>query len=78
MTHLSDSQLRTLEHALLEEDLITPARPDEIGWQHSGRFDDAGAWRTVERFGNSDSPAMAACHNAGNYESMLPDEEDPS
>lgn len=24
MTHLSDSQLRTLEHALLEEDLITP------------------------------------------------------
>lgn len=64
----------------VEEDLITPppARPDEIGFQHSGRFDDAGAWRTVERFGNSDSPAMAARRHAGDYETMLPDEEDSS
>ncbi|WP_044478693.1 TraR/DksA C4-type zinc finger protein [Paenibacillus antibioticophila] len=75
-----EAEVQGLISRIVEEDLITPppARPDEIGWQHSGRFDDAGAWRTVERFGNSDSPAMAARRNAGNYESMLPDEEDPS
>lgn len=62
----------------VEEELITPppARADEIGWEHSGRFDDAGAWRMVERFGNSDSPAMAAKRDAENYRTMLPDDEE--
>jgi DnaK suppressor protein len=56
----------------VEEEVITqpPAGAGEGRQENSGRFDDAGAWETVEDFGNSNSPAMSAKRDVTNYEDV--------
>jgi len=56
----------------VEEEVMTapPAGAGENRQEHSGRFDDAGAWESVEEFGSSNSPAMAAKREAADYEDM--------
>lgn len=61
----------------VEEEVMTlpPKGAGEHRQQNAGRFDDADAWHTVEEFGNSDSPAMAAKRDAKDYNSLTLDEE---
>ncbi|WP_433946666.1 TraR/DksA C4-type zinc finger protein [Paenibacillus sp. SN-8-1] len=61
----------------VEEEVMTlpPKGAGEHRQQNAGRFDDADAWHTVEQFGNSDSPAMAAKRDAKDYNSLSTDEE---
>lgn len=61
----------------VEEELVTP--PPRGAGEHrqrgAGKFDDADAWSTLEKFGNSDSPAMAAKRNATDYDNLTADED---
>lgn len=61
----------------VEEDVMTtpPKGAGEHRQRDTGAFDDAGAWRSLEEYGNSDSPAMAAKRNAPDYHSLSTDEE---
>ncbi|WP_068617610.1 TraR/DksA C4-type zinc finger protein [Paenibacillus tuaregi] len=61
----------------IEEQVMTlpPKGAGEHRQQDAGRFDDADAWHTVQEYGNSDSPAMAAKRNVKDYNSMSTDEE---
>ncbi|MNH82953.1 General stress protein 16O [compost metagenome] len=61
----------------VEEEVMTlpPKGAGEHRQHNAGRFDDADAWHTVEQFGNSDSPAMAAKRDAKDYNSLASDEE---
>ncbi|USB31608.1 TraR/DksA C4-type zinc finger protein [Paenibacillus sp. YPG26] len=61
----------------VEEQVMTlpPKGAGEHRQQNAGRFDDADAWHTVEEFGNSDSPAMAAKRDAKDYNSLTVDED---
>ncbi|MEF2967196.1 TraR/DksA C4-type zinc finger protein [Paenibacillus sp. M1] len=61
----------------VEEQVITPPPKGsgERRQRDAGRFDDANAWRTVEGYGNSDSPATASKRNAKNYDSLAPGED---
>ncbi|GGA48044.1 conjugal transfer protein TraR [Paenibacillus physcomitrellae] len=59
----------------IEEEVMTlpPTGAGEHRQQNAGRFDDASAWKTVESYGNSDSPAMSAKRNVESYEDMASD-----
>lgn len=61
----------------VEEQVMTlpPKGAGEHRQHNAGRFDDAGAWHTVEEYGNSDSPAMAAKRDATDYNSLTSDED---
>ncbi|MCA1292088.1 TraR/DksA C4-type zinc finger protein [Paenibacillus sp. alder61] len=61
----------------VEEDVMTtpPKGAGEHRQRDAGAFDDAGAWRSLEEYGNSDSPAMAAKRNAPDYNSLSMDED---
>lgn len=66
-----------LDYRPVEEELITPppAGAGESRQRSAGKFDDADAWHTLEKFGNSDSPAMAAKRNATDYDNLTADED---
>ncbi|WP_410768674.1 TraR/DksA C4-type zinc finger protein [Fontibacillus sp. BL9] len=61
----------------VEENLITspPKGAGENRQRDAGKFDDASAWHSLEQYGNSDSPAMAAKRNAIDYDSLTVDED---
>lgn len=61
----------------VEEDIITlpPKGAGENRQHNAGRFDDADAWHSVEEYGNSDSPAMAAKRNVPDYNSLTTEDE---
>lgn len=63
------------ERRAIEEEVMTlpPKGAGEYRQQDAGRFDDADAWHTVEEYGNSDSPAMAAKRNVDNYDEIAAD-----
>lgn len=56
----------------IEEEVMTapPSGAGEGRQERSGKFDDAGAWETVENYGNSDSPAMSTKRDVSNYEDV--------
>lgn len=61
----------------IEEDVITPP-PKGAGenrQRDAGNFDDAEAWHTLEKYGNSDSPAMAAKRNPTDYDSLTVEDD---
>ncbi|MDO7905702.1 TraR/DksA C4-type zinc finger protein [Paenibacillus sp. JX-17] len=53
----------------VEEEVMTlpPKGAGEVRQQHVGRFDDADAWETVEEYGTSNTPAMAAKRDVKDY-----------
>lgn len=54
----------------VEEDIITtpPTGAGEGRQRVDGRFDDADAWESVEEYGNSNTPAMAAKRDVSSYD----------
>ncbi|AEI44186.1 TraR/DksA C4-type zinc finger protein [Paenibacillus mucilaginosus] len=62
----------------VEEEVMTrpPAGAGEGRQAASGRFDDADAWESVESYGNSDSPAMAAARDVSSYDQLSSDKLD--
>ena len=61
----------------VEEDVMTtpPKGAGEHRQRDTEAFDDAGAWRSLEEYGNSDSPAMAAKRNATDYNTLSTDDD---
>ncbi|WP_138493746.1 conjugal transfer protein TraR [Paenibacillus pinistramenti] len=59
----------------VEEEVMTlpPSGAGQHRQQDAGRFDDASAWKTLESYGNSDSPAMSAKRNVKSYNDMASD-----
>ncbi|MFD1774933.1 TraR/DksA C4-type zinc finger protein [Paenibacillus rhizophilus] len=56
----------------VEEQAMTrpPSGAGEGRQKHTGRFDDAQAWDSVEDYGTSNSPAMAAKRDVSDYDDM--------
>ena len=52
---------------LISHENIPFAGAGEGRQEHSGRFDDAGAWETVEDYGSSNTPAMSSKRDVTNY-----------
>ncbi|MDF2963415.1 MAG: transcriptional regulator, TraR/DksA family [Paenibacillus sp.] len=62
----------------VEEDVMTPppGGAGENRQKHAGRFDDADAWKTVEGYGTSNSPAMEAEREVTGYSGISSDKLD--
>ncbi|PZE20850.1 TraR/DksA C4-type zinc finger protein [Paenibacillus xerothermodurans] len=62
----------------VEEQVMTqpPSGAGEGRQTHAGRFDDADAWSTVESYGTSNTPAMAADRDVTDYDAMSSDKVD--
>ncbi|MCZ8521087.1 MULTISPECIES: TraR/DksA C4-type zinc finger protein [Paenibacillus] len=62
----------------VEEEVMTrpPSGAGENRQRAAGHFDDADAWETVESYGNSDSPAMAAKREVTSYDQLSQDKLD--
>lgn len=65
------------EHRPVEEEVMTkpPTGAGENRQRNSGHFDEADAWRTLEKYGNSDSPAISAKRDISSYNNMTVDEK---
>lgn len=48
-----------------------PKGAGEVRQRNAGRFDDAGAWDAVEKYGTSNSPATAAKRDVTDYDENM-------
>ncbi|URJ45822.1 TraR/DksA C4-type zinc finger protein [Paenibacillus polymyxa] len=57
----------------VEEQVMTPPPKGagEVRQRNAGRFDDAGAWDAVEKYGTSNSPATAAKRDVTDYDENM-------
>ncbi|MGZ0040896.1 TraR/DksA C4-type zinc finger protein [Paenibacillus ottowii] len=57
----------------IEEQVMTspPKGAGEVRQRNAGRFDDAGAWDAVEKYGTSNSPATAAKRDVTDYDENM-------